>query len=141
MHNNCYPILKGQEHYLCHLMPLTFFVSETGIKKYDIPKWIRTAKGLENTRIAEFNILHYHGFEKRSHITGRSVVEVCYHILWNKLLSTTHCNLSYDLHMGSESKSMLDLAMESLIKWVQTEFNNSFKPTLKVELLQVKFLT
>lgn len=43
-----------------------------GIKRYGIPERVRTDKGMENTKIAEF-MLQHHGIEKKSHITGRSV--------------------------------------------------------------------
>ena len=44
----------------------------SGVDKFGIPERVRTDKGLENIRIAEF-MLQRQGLNRGSHITGRSV--------------------------------------------------------------------
>ena len=43
-----------------------------GVTEYGLPQRVRTDKGKENMKIAEY-MLTAHGLESRSHITGRSV--------------------------------------------------------------------
>ena len=44
----------------------------SGVDKFGIPERVRTDKGLENLRIAEF-MLQHRGLNRGGHITGRSV--------------------------------------------------------------------
>lgn len=43
-----------------------------GVREYGLPKRVRTDKGKENIKIAEY-MLRAHGVQSGSHITGRSV--------------------------------------------------------------------
>lgn len=49
-----------------------FTAFQSGVNEYGIPERVRTDKGMENIKIAEF-MLQTRGMNRGSHITGRSV--------------------------------------------------------------------
>ncbi|XP_052813399.1 uncharacterized protein LOC128240699 [Mya arenaria] len=89
----------------------TAFTSfQIGVQQYGIPERVRTDKGMENIRIAEF-MLQNHGVEKRSHITGRSVHNQRIERFWRELWQGCTCTY-YELFRTMEQDGILDVDNE-----------------------------
>ncbi|XP_052785786.1 uncharacterized protein LOC128221272 isoform X1 [Mya arenaria] len=84
----------------------------SGTDKYGIPERVRTDKGMENIRIAEFMLeLEKHGLNSGSHITGRSVhnqrIERFWRELWDGCTKTY-----YEFFSRMEDDGLLDVDNE-----------------------------
>lgn len=87
-----------------------FSAFESGVAEFGVPERVRTDKGLENLKIAEF-MLRSRGLDRGSHITGRSVhnqrIERFWRELWHGCTSAY-----YELFLSMEDEEILNVDNE-----------------------------
>ncbi|XP_045202384.2 uncharacterized protein LOC123555860 [Mercenaria mercenaria] len=81
-----------------------------GVAEYGVPQRVRTDKGKENVKIAEY-MLTVHGIQSQSHITGRSVHNQRIERFWREMWQGCTCTF-YNLFWSLEGQGILDVDNE-----------------------------